>query len=148
MAARHLVAAVGADDEHRLALQCGREHREHVERALVGAVQIVEKHCRGGRVRERRDDPVAQRGPVEARDGAELRHSGGQRPVRRGAPLHPGALAERELRAPKHVAGEHGLPGAGFAGQQHQRAPPGARLRERLAQLRALRIAADEHVSS
>ena len=47
--ARQLVGAVGGDHEHRQLGQGARERREHVERGLVGPVQVVEHDRAPGR---------------------------------------------------------------------------------------------------
>ena len=151
MPARHLVAAVRADDEQRLRLERGREHGEHVERAVVGPLQVVEED--GGRPlgrgrREGRDHPVAQGRAIEVRGAAQLGQGGGQRPVGGRAALQPGALEHRKLRFPQRAAGQDGLADAGLAGKEHQRAAARAYLRGRREQLAALVLAPDQHAVS
>jgi hypothetical protein len=151
MAARHLVAAIRADDEQRLRLERRREHGEHVERRVVGPLQVVEEdrgRALGRDGGEGRDHLVAQRRAVQARHADEVGQRGGQRPIGRRAALQPGPLEHREARLVEHVAREDGLADPGLACEQHQRAAAGARPVDRGLQLRTLVVATDQHVSS
>ena len=142
--ARQLIAAVGAEDLQRLRLQSRREDGEHVERPLVGPLQVVEEDGCGRCRRERRDHDLAQRCPVGARHACEIGQRGGQRPVRRGATLQSRALKDGEPGLLEHATREGRLADASLARQEHERAAALPGPRDCRRQLRALLHATDQ----
>ena len=160
VAAREPVGAVGGDDQHPARGDRLAERREHLERGLVGPLQVVEQHERvaepgegavqrleqrravglGGRLAELREQPrevAAQRpaGVEAARLRVQVRAQGGdERPVRRRAALRGGAAQDRDGGVLRERGGEHRLADPGLAGHQHDAAAARRGRREPLLQ--------------
>ena len=70
VAARDVVAPVGADEQNRVNLERPGQRGQHVERRLVGPLEVVEEHGHRRarrRAREHRPDRLEERRPVRGR---------------------------------------------------------------------------------
>jgi hypothetical protein len=173
VAARQLVAAVGADDEQRHAGRQGGQRGQHLDRGCVRPVQIVEEHERRARGRKRRERGAQslheRRSVAAARRVAELGQQGrevrtevrqalrgvrflpecrAQRldhwPVRRRAALARRGLDEHRPRVGERLARQPGLADSGLAGQQHKQAAAVDGVVDQRPQLRQRPVASDQ----
>ena len=170
VAARQPVGAVAADDQQPARGDRLRERRQHLQRGLVGPLQVVEQHERVAEARERAAQRLEQRRAVGLRGRlaelgqqpremgaqrpagvqalrvrAQMRAQGGdERPVRRRAALRGGAAQDGRVRAPGQLGGQPGLAGTGLAGEQHDRAAAVARGAQQRLEPLELRPPADQ----
>ncbi len=170
VAARQPVGAVAADDQQPARGDRLRERRQHLQRGLVGPLQVVEQHERVAEARERAAQRLEQRRAVGLRRrlaelGQQPREVGPQRPagvqalrvrvqvraqgrderpVRGRAALRGGAAQDGGVRAPGQLGGEPGLARAGLAGEQHDRAVAVARGAQQRLEPLELRPPADQ----
>jgi hypothetical protein len=167
MPARHVIAPVRRDQQHRLPIKSARERGQEVERRVVGPLQVVEEHghgLAGGRERQHRPDRLEQRPPVARRRRlAELgqqhremrpqrnltRHAGlpehvDDRPIRRPTLLHTEALEPLQPGVREHGPCESRLPHPRLTGEQHDRATPVTGLRRQRFEGGMLGLTADQ----